>query len=86
MLIRALPAEARLARIAGDEAVWTTETELLACLVEEVSVLAADRRRKKPLEIPRPGTVNQARDRGTAKARGVRGLLRVAADAGRMRA
>jgi hypothetical protein len=28
--------------------------ELLALVVEEVSVLASDRRRKEPLKIPRP--------------------------------
>lgn len=33
---------------------WTTETELLAQLIEEVSILAADRRRDKPTSIPRP--------------------------------
>lgn len=88
MLIRTLPAEARLAREAGDEAVWTVETELLTCVLEEVSVLAADHRRKRPLEIPRPGAVQRARDRsgGGAQARGLRGLVAVAADAGRLRA
>jgi hypothetical protein len=86
-LIRTLPAEARLARIPGDDVKWTVETELLACIVEEVSVLAADRRRRKPLEIPRPGSINQARDQSSGtKVRGLRGLLQVAADAGRVRA
>jgi hypothetical protein len=33
---------------------WTISTELLAQLVEEVSILAADHRRKKPREVPRP--------------------------------
>lgn len=33
---------------------WTVEMELLAQVVEEVSVLASDRRRKKPVQVPRP--------------------------------
>lgn len=33
---------------------WTLNTELLAQLIEEVSVLAADMRRKKPRKVPRP--------------------------------
>jgi hypothetical protein len=33
---------------------WTTDTELLAQLIEEVSVLAADMRRKTPVKIERP--------------------------------
>lgn len=66
---------------------WTVQTELLACIAEEVSVLASDRRRRKPLEIPRPVTIEQARDQDSGtKVRGLSGLLRVAADAGRVRA
>lgn len=30
------------------------ETELLAQIKEEISILAAERRRKKPVEVPRP--------------------------------
>lgn len=33
---------------------WGQVEELLAQLVEEVSILASDHRRKKPREIPRP--------------------------------
>lgn len=33
---------------------WPVDTELLAQLIEEVSVLAADHRRKKPLQVTRP--------------------------------
>lgn len=33
---------------------WTMDTELLAQLIEEVSILAADFRRKKPREVDRP--------------------------------
>ncbi len=36
---------------------WPADTELLAQLVEEVSVLAADHRRKKPRQIRRPAFV-----------------------------
>jgi len=33
---------------------WTTDHELLAQIKEEVSILAAEYRRKKPVEVPRP--------------------------------
>ncbi|WP_435059872.1 hypothetical protein [Streptomyces sp. bgisy060] len=33
---------------------WTKQTELLAQLIEEVSILAADRRREEPTSVPRP--------------------------------
>ncbi|MFD7763555.1 hypothetical protein [Streptomyces microflavus] len=33
---------------------WTVHMELLAQLIEEVSILAADRRRKEPLTVSRP--------------------------------
>ena len=35
-------------------ATWTTDTELLAQIKEEISILTAERRRKKPVEVPRP--------------------------------
>jgi hypothetical protein len=38
---------------------WTTEMELLAQVIEEVSVLAADHRRKEPRLVPRPGHVQR---------------------------
>ncbi|WP_086685962.1 hypothetical protein [Streptomyces pseudogriseolus] len=34
--------------------------ELLAQLIEEVSILAADRRRREPLTVPRPDAVTDA--------------------------
>lgn len=33
---------------------WPVQAELLAQVIEEVSVLASDHRRKKPREVPRP--------------------------------
>ncbi|MGW0033083.1 hypothetical protein ACWDXD_25110 [Streptomyces sp. NPDC003314] len=33
---------------------WTSQLELLALLVEEVGLLAADRRREEPFTVPRP--------------------------------
>ncbi|KIF04155.1 hypothetical protein PL81_20290 [Streptomyces sp. RSD-27] len=52
MLLDGLPPESRLTSspIGG----WTAHTELLAQLIEEVSVLAADRRRENPRTITRP--------------------------------
>ncbi len=86
MLLRSLPAEARLARLPGDEVVWSTNTELLARLVEEISILSSDRRRKKPLEIPRPGTLIRAADEKVAhRTRGVKGLEQLASEMGRVR-
>lgn len=85
MLLRALPAEARLSRLPGDEVAWSTDTELLARLVEEVSVLAADKRRKKPLEVPRPRSVIAVAESSRSKVRGLRGLTQFAAEQGRVR-
>ncbi len=34
---------------------WDTLTELVAQAVDELGVLAADRRRKEPTEVERPG-------------------------------
>jgi hypothetical protein len=70
-----LPPESRFAqpkdgRTAADD--WTVEHELLAQLIEEVSVLAADHRRKKPRSIPRPGAPGEAAtDAGIKHAVGV---------------
>lgn len=36
---------------------WTLEHELLAQIKEEVSILASEHRRKKPVQIPRPDHV-----------------------------
>jgi hypothetical protein len=36
-------------------AAWPVHAELLAQVVEEVSVLAADHRRRKPRQVKRPG-------------------------------
>ena len=85
VLLRALPAEARLSRLPGDDVVWTTREELLTRIWEELSVLSADNRRKKPLEIPRPVTVSQAEEEAKPKARGLSGLLAVAGEKGRIR-
>lgn len=40
---------------------WTIETELLAKIFEEISILAAERRRKKPVELPRPEHMRKRR-------------------------
>lgn len=46
---------------------WTLEHELLAQIKEEISILAAEHRRKKPVEVPRPDHV-----RGSARRKPVR--------------
>jgi hypothetical protein len=39
---------------------WTVLNELLAQLIEEVSLLAADRRRREPLTVNRPSALTEA--------------------------
>ncbi len=46
---------------------WTVETELLAKIFEEISILAAERRRKKPVELPRPDHLRPQRRRKPVK-------------------
>lgn len=53
-LIDGLPEDARLQSDTPDEP-WGVTRELLAMLVEEVSITNSERRHKQPLEIPRPG-------------------------------
>jgi hypothetical protein len=53
-LLDALPQDSRLACPPGDFTPWTTRDELTAQLIEEVAVLAADQRRKKPRTVTRP--------------------------------
>jgi hypothetical protein len=83
-LIAGLPDGALCKQDNPGETPWGVTEELLAQLVEEVSVLAADRRRKDPITIPRPGqpTVAPAGISGTAstgvQARGMAGLLAAA--------
>ncbi|MYX26745.1 hypothetical protein GTY75_08690 [Streptomyces sp. SID8381] len=52
MLLDGLPEESRTKSSLIDG--WTVHTELLAQLVEEVSLLASDRRREEPRTITRP--------------------------------
>lgn len=49
-----LPDSAPSKREDPDEPVWGATEELLAQVVEEVSVLVADKRRKDPRTLPRP--------------------------------
>jgi hypothetical protein len=58
-LIAGLPADARCRRDDPNTPVWGYLEELLAQVIEEVSVLAADRRRKEPRVLPRPGQRKQ---------------------------
>lgn len=80
-LLAGLPADARTRRENPDTPMWGFDQELLAQLVEEVSILAADYRRKKPREVPRPTSPEQA-----AKKRSNHGgLLSAAMTHGRVR-
>lgn len=58
---------------------WTIETELLARAVDELGLLAAERRHKTPPKpVQRPAWV-------TGQTRGLRSILAKAALAGRIR-
>lgn len=70
-----LPDEARCRREDPDEPRWGVLEELIAQVVEEVSVLAAERRRPEPRKIPRPG-VEKAEAKQRAATHG--GLLTAA--------
>ncbi|AWI32686.1 hypothetical protein [Streptomyces tirandamycinicus] len=85
-----LPDESRLksAPIGG----WTIQTELLAQLIEEVSLLAADRRREEPRTVTRPYNTAPAVPRGnsapaqqSAPMNGHRKMLAAAARRGMVR-
>ncbi|WP_416875966.1 hypothetical protein [Kitasatospora sp. SC0581] len=79
--MRGLPAEALLRRdgaeVGGDR--WGLTQELLAQLVELVSVLAAEHRLRRPVELPRPAYLGAGRARewdGKGMARAVAVLRR----------
>lgn len=61
---------------------WPVEVELLAQLIEEVSILVAERRRRRPREVPRPDYLKRSHGAGIAHAIGV---LKQAAQAMRQR-
>jgi hypothetical protein len=80
LLLRTLPPEARLSRRSGDDSAWDPQTELLAQLVEVMSVSAAGRQLRKPVQVPRPEWMRPA---GTK--RGFRDVIAAAQVAGRVR-
>jgi hypothetical protein len=47
---------------------WTADTELLAKIFEEISILAAEHRRKKPVQIPRPDHLRPRARRKSVRA------------------
>ncbi|MFJ4189429.1 hypothetical protein [Kitasatospora sp. NPDC089509] len=75
--MRGLPADALLRRdgaeIGADR--WGLTQELLAQLVELVSVLAADHRLRRPVELPRPAHLGT----GRAQGQGGQGMARAVA-------
>jgi hypothetical protein len=60
--MRGLPAESLLRTTPEQRSQekWTVETELLAQLVEETSVVSSGHKRKKPLKVPRPDHIKNA--------------------------
>lgn len=55
-----MPDEARIRRVAGDDTRWTVTEELLAQLIETVSITAAGMQLKEPRQITRPTDVSAA--------------------------
>lgn len=53
---------------------WSADRELLAQLIEVTSIVASDRKLKKPIEVKRPKAVQQE----TKKSRGIQGHLAIA--------
>lgn len=85
MLFRGLPDNAVSKRDSPDDAPWGLTEELTAQLIEEVSVLAADRRRKEPRSVPRPWEKKDAKPKpldvsedGAVHAHGYQGMLAAA--------
>lgn len=68
MLLDGLPEESRTKSAPVDG--WTVHTELLAQLVEEISLLASDHRREEPRTITRPYSRSDvaAAERGAPEA------------------
>jgi len=76
---------------------WSPTEELLAQLIEEVSIVASERRRKAPREVHRPGTPRRpsaptpaaaaaaANPNGAGTAVGHLAVARAFADRGRVR-
>jgi hypothetical protein len=57
-----LPPEALCKRDSADQESWSNTEELLAQLIEEVSVMTAGHQRKEPRKVPRPyGETERAR-------------------------
>ncbi len=81
MLLKGLPPDALL-RTAPEDRVqdrWSVETELLAQIVEVVSVVASERRLKDTVKVPRPQHLRKkqrAHSPQEATARGISVLRR----------
>lgn len=75
--MRGLPAEALLRRDGAEVGAdrWGLTQELLAQLVELVSVLAAEHRLRRPVELPRPAYLSA----GRAHERDSKGMARAVA-------
>jgi hypothetical protein len=83
VLLQSMPPDAACRWQPGqDRTPWHTTEELLAGLLEEVSVLTSDRRRREPLRIPRPNAKPQP-DSPT-QVTGAKGLIGLARARGLM--
>lgn len=70
VLIEGLPDEALCKQPAEADRPWSETKELLARILEEVSIMAANHQRAEPLDYPRPGPGHPA---GRAPAEGLTG-------------
>ncbi len=77
-LVGGLPPEARLAREDPTEPEWGVTEELLAQMVEVLSVSASDRRLKEPRTIPRPTDRQREEQQREQRAATHGGLLKAA--------
>lgn len=82
-LLQGLPEGARCRKEDPDEPAWGLVEELLAQVIEEVSVLAAERRRPEPRHVPRPVSKAEREAEQARKRHG--GLFDAALAAGRVR-
>lgn len=95
MLYDGLPDSAPSKREDPDEEMWGATEELLAQVIEEVSVLAAGMQREKPRQVLRPHEMRRQDDKaapgvvvhenGAVTATGLQGMLAMSRMAGTVR-
>lgn len=82
--LEGLPSDARCRKEDPDEPTWGLVEELLAQVIEEVGVLAAERRRAEPRRVPRPKSKAEQEAERTSTANRHGGLFAAALTHGRV--